>query len=440
MPAVRAGLEIGGKPTSVSQPGTADRNKLRAWTDSGMGVIGEIQAQAQRLFRTEDEGTRPRPHVVDVDDVTRGLGLDDTDRTKIKTILTSTNASFAMSEKTRSVRYPFALKALSEFLNKTSRFSSDQRMEIRRRANEWWRKFGKTTYEAKPMIRHLISKAQLDSTTLLRKADGGEPQPHGGGGGPYIGPRGGKWADPQHTIPYTDIDKYKMRVSGKDHEAVAKKLEAGIQQAADICKITPPICHGNLGIERKDMPQLPDDVVPGFLKTFQDKGIKVTKDSMKVGQLKATQKEINADKVMGMAQAKKEGKYDPGKQPIIVSRDGYVLDGHHRWAAMVHDDPNNTMRVFRVDTDIKTLLHAAQNHEGVNYGQGFGAASDIRPAKGGDAQDIKDAAKAGADMNGDKPGDGAHKDEKTAEKALRMEAIAASKRAAILRERGTHVR
>lgn len=440
MPAVRAGLEIGGKPTSTSQPGTADSNKLRAWTDRGMGSIGAIQAQAQRLFRTEEEGsTRPRPHIVDVDDVTRGLGLDDTDRTKITTILTQTGTEFGMSEKTRSQRYPFALKALSEFLNKTSRFTSDQRMEIRRRANEWWRKFGKTTYEGRPMIRHLITKAQLDRPTLF-KADGGEPQQHGGGGGPYIGPRGGKWADPQHTVPYTDIDKYKMRVSGEGHQEMARKLEEGIKAAGDICKITPPICHGNLGIERKEMPQIPDDVIPGFLKTFQDKGIKVTKDTMAVGQLKATQKEINAEKVVGMANAYKEGKYDPSKQPIIVSKDGFVLDGHHRWAAMVHDDPSNKMRVFRVDTDIKTLLHAAQNHEGVNYGQGFGAASDIKGGKGGDAKDIKEAAQAGADVNGGKPGNGVDKDEKVAEKALRMEAIAASKRAAIIRERGTHVR
>jgi hypothetical protein len=185
-------------------------------------------------------------------------------------------------------------------------------------------------------------------------------------------------------------------VSGEGHAETAKKIEAGIGQAADICKITPPICEGNLGIERKDMPQLPDDVIPGFLQTFQDQGISVTKGTMKVGQLKATQREINADKVKGMADAYRQGKYDPSKQPIIVSRDGYVLDGHHRWAAMLHDNPGNTMRVYKVDTDIKTLLKAAQNHKGVGYGQTFGSASDMsggheapkKPA--GEAEDAKE--------------------------------------------------
>lgn len=387
MPATKVGLEIGGKPSSVSQPGTADANKLRAWTDSGMGRLGEESRILQRIFRTEEEGKRPPPHVVTVDDVTRGLGIDGTDRDTIHKLLTETRADFGVTEKLRYPRYAFALRALSEYLTKTGRFTGDQRMEIRRRAIAWWRKYGKTSYEGRPMIRHLFTKSQLRSPTLLK---GGQQQPKSSGG-PYIGPRGGKWADPEHTVPYTDIEKYKLRVSGKDHEATAKKIEAGIGQAADICKITPPICEGNLGIERKDMPQLPDDVIPGFLQEFQDKGISVTKGTMKVGQLKATQKEINADKVQGMAQAKREGKYDPGKQPIIVSKDGYVLDGHHRWAAMLHDDPSNEMRVYKVDTDIRTLLKAAQNHKGVNYGQGFGAASDIKGKKpAGEAEDVKE--------------------------------------------------
>lgn len=417
MPAVKAGLEIGGKPSSVSQPGTADANKLRAWTDRGMGTLGEESRQLQRLFRTEEEGSRPPPHVITIDDVTRGLGLESTDRETIHRLITQTRADYGVTEKLRSPRYAFAMNMLSDYLVKTKRFTSDQRMEIRRRASAWWRKYGKTTYEGRPMIRHLISKAQLQSPSLL-KGDGHEPAHHEekkpqGGGGPFMGPRGGKWADPQHTVPYTDIDKYKMRVSGQGHEETAKRLEAGINKASDICKINPPICEGNLGIERKDMPQLKDDVIPGFLKSFQDQGVSVTKGTMKVGQLKATQKEINAEKVTGMAAAKRRGEYDPGKAPIIVSKDGYVLDGHHRWAAMLHDDPGNEMRVYKVDTDIKTLLKAAQNHKGVEHGQSFESASDMsggheapgqskQPA--GEAEDMKEHAAA----QGNKPSDSDH--------------------------------
>lgn len=39
---------------------------------------------------------------------------------------------------------------------------------------------------------------------------------------------------------------------------VAKKLRAGIDEAADYCNINPPACRGNLGITRDNMPQVMD--------------------------------------------------------------------------------------------------------------------------------------------------------------------------------------
>ncbi len=138
------------------------------------------------------------------------------------------------------------------------------------------------------------------------------------------------------------------------------------------------------------MPQLPEDVIPAFLKSFQDRGVKVTKERQMVGKLKATQGEINAEKVTGMAQAKKEGKYDPSKQPIIVSRDGYVLDGHHRWAATLLDNPSNEMNTYTVDTDIRDLLSRADNFEGVKK-QGFGEASDMGEKPKMSVQEMKAA-------------------------------------------------
>jgi hypothetical protein len=39
------------------------------------------------------------------------------------------------------------------------------------------------------------------------------------GGGPYIGKRGGKWADPQHKVPYNDKKHAGKTVSAKDHDA-----------------------------------------------------------------------------------------------------------------------------------------------------------------------------------------------------------------------------
>lgn len=430
--------EIGGKPSSVSQAGTAS-GKVRRWAAEGAGVQGGIQHQVNLLFRTREEDGTNDPHVVTVEDVTKGLGLDETDRTKIHNILTQTRVDFAMSPKTRVPRLPSGMKLLGDFLMKTKRIPSDARMQIRRRANVWWRKYGKTTYEGKPMIRHIVTKSQLESPKLLKAMVGkkGEPPKGGGkGGGPYIGPRGGKWADPQHTIPYK-MDKYKMTVEGKDAEKTGKAMEAGIQKAADICQVKPPVCHGNLGIPRSEMPQLPDSVIPKFLKQYQDKGIKVTKQTMKVGQLKATQREINAEKAQGMLNAYKEGSYDPSKKPIIVSKDGYVLDGHHRWASMLLGDPSNTMRTYQVDVDIRTLLKDANGFEGVSQAD-FSAPSDMREASNkGDDEDHADVAE-GQGRNKPKY-EGGKKKSDVAEKAIRMEALAAATRDSYLRSRHAQV-
>lgn len=56
--------------------------------------------------------------------------------------------------------------------------------------------------------------------------------------------------------------------------------------------------------------------------------------------LKATQAELSGEKVSGMMGALEKGKegnpaYDAITAPIYVSPDGYILDGHHRWAAIV---------------------------------------------------------------------------------------------------------
>lgn len=416
MPSQTSILSIAGKPTAISQPGSSG-GKLRRWTGLGAGEPGGIQHFINRMFRTEEDthGRRQKPHIMDETDVTKSLGLDNTDELKIQNILTNTRADFATSPHLRSQRLQHARSRLSDFLVTTKRIPSDVRMEINRRAMVWWRKFGKTDYEEKPMIRHVVMKAQVESPTLLKALDvptaspedvKGKAKPSGGegagGGGPFIGPKGGKWADPDHTIPWkegghggakheepagdeqaagiedggdgegTDIPEFKWRISGQDHEQMAARLKEGITKASDLCKLSPPMCHENLGIERADMPQLDDDVLPAFLKSYQDKGVHVKKGSVEVGRLKATQKEISAETATGMAGAYAEGSFDPSKKPIIISKDGYVLDGHHRWAAMVVTDPASTMRVYQVDTDIQTLLKDAGSFKGVKQ-EAFGA-------------------------------------------------------------------
>jgi hypothetical protein len=97
--------------------------------------------------------------------------------------------------------------------------------------------------------------------------------------------------------------------------------------------------------------------------------------------LRASQSELVADKVAGMAQAKKAGKIPPGR--IFTSNDNYVVDGHHRWAVDVAQDladgnADAPMDVRQVDMPILQILAAANAfaHDMGIKSKGTGAAQE----------------------------------------------------------------
>ena len=206
-----------------------------------------------------------------------------------------------------------------------------------------------------------------------------------------------------------EIPEYKLEIiageggtiSEKDlkrAKAIRVQLQRGIQAAADICQMNPSVCEQNLGISRSHMPQImeesikqllksdkesdrrkgqaavdagadPDDDRPMtsiFMDWLKEKDVNVKKgEKVSVGQLKATQREIKAGKTFGMANAYFEGEYDPTKKPIIVSSDNHILDGHHRWAAMLTADPEAKMNVIRIDMPMRDILEKSFDMPGV---------------------------------------------------------------------------
>jgi len=179
----------------------------------------------------------------------------------------------------------------------------------------------------------------------------------------------------------TVIKKYRLKFTGPGHEKLAKAVEAGIDKSADLCKINPPICHGNLGITRDEMPQFPGNAVrDSFLDKIKKSGVRVTEGKVKVGQLKASQEEIQAEKTIGMAGSYLDGKFDDIKNAIVISRDGHIIDGHHRWAALLAIGSNEEMSVIRVGMPTKELLDMVNDHPGVEK-RSLTAASIGRDAK-----------------------------------------------------------
>lgn len=178
----------------------------------------------------------------------------------------------------------------------------------------------------------------------------------------------------------SDLLAYRLEVNNDPKGTIGDLLVKNIAKSGDLCQISPPVCVDNLGIPRAEMPQLSDEVVEKFIQAYRDKGIAVTNSTIHVGKLKATQKEINGKKVIGLKKAVENEGLDIKSNPIIVSKDNYILDGHHRWATLLVMDPSNEISVHKVDLPIKQILEDAANFEGVEQRAFDDSASKDKPA------------------------------------------------------------
>lgn len=176
---------------------------------------------------------------------------------------------------------------------------------------------------------------------------------------------------------------------------VVRRIEQGLKKNVNICSLESTICSGNLGLKRDKMPQIEAEVSPAealasadpeerakgaamvaagadaaskvpVMQSFLNKlKVRVKSRSIPVGMLKATQKEISGAKAAQMAKKYLAGQFDAIADDILVSRDGFILDGHHRWAALLLVDHLHDMSVQVVDLDMAALLLEAQAMPGV---------------------------------------------------------------------------
>lgn len=105
--------------------------------------------------------------------------------------------------------------------------------------------------------------------------------------------------------------------------------------------------------------------LPAFIDHLKQTGVGVDSNGrMLARKLKASQAEMEGVKVAGMMN---NPKFDPKKAKILVSRDGYVIDGHHTWAAAIGRDAEDgnldndkEMEVIIVDMPMSQVYHLAR--------------------------------------------------------------------------------
>jgi len=124
------------------------------------------------------------------------------------------------------------------------------------------------------------------------------------------------------------------------------------------------IPKGNLGIERRDMPQVEEKNLVEFVKWLKAQGVAVKLGKVSAKTLKPIQKEIRSDQVKDMA-AKDSPKL---KKPVLIAKkDNYIIDGHHRWLGRLEQDKNADVDAYQIDMKIKDFLNLAMKSSLVVY-------------------------------------------------------------------------
>ena len=119
----------------------------------------------------------------------------------------------------------------------------------------------------------------------------------------------------------------------------------------------------SMGIARKDMPQILSKDVGDYISYLRSKGISVTPRLTNISKLGMTQRDINIQKVKALLGKDRQNL----AKPVIVSSDGYILDGHHRIIALYNLDNNFKLKTIRVNLSINDLLKITKQYPRVFF-------------------------------------------------------------------------
>jgi hypothetical protein len=98
--------------------------------------------------------------------------------------------------------------------------------------------------------------------------------------------------------------------------------------------------------DRSDMPQIQGSDLKDAFILLQKAGVPVEVDEVSPKKLVHSQKSVNKKKVMAITRSIVKGEKMP---PIVISGDNYIIDGHHRQLAYAVIDPDNKIKVIRIN-------------------------------------------------------------------------------------------
>lgn len=202
---------------------------------------------------------------------------------------------------------------------------------------------GEDVYENEQGVRSVSTgKVRIDEKVILR------PQRRLGGGIEYVGAVDvANREDRFKTVDETQTESRPVDETQKD-DTVSSPNPAPEVDAEGFARFAPET--GTLGIPRAEMPQVTSEQRGALSNFARARGVEYERTEVLPTDLKPSQAEYSPEKVQ------RAREFEGPERAILVSSDGYVVDGHHQWKRNLEDRPNEPMEVIRLGTDAKSAI------------------------------------------------------------------------------------
>jgi hypothetical protein len=158
------------------------------------------------------------------------------------------------------------------------------------------------------------------------------------------------------TMRWSRSPKYKAWIEKVAKYRKKSKRHPKSDPEVDLCDAERGFCTGNKEIPRRLMPQIYN--TRRFARNIKRKyGIKSHNEMVKPCTLIPSQEEIKTAVVKKIGKEMNSGKYKDS--PIVISKNKYVIDGHHRWAARIKYAPTKKIRALVVHKKVMDVLGIA---------------------------------------------------------------------------------
>lgn len=118
--------------------------------------------------------------------------------------------------------------------------------------------------------------------------------------------------------------------------------------------------EGSLDIPRDEMPQIDAKNLYKFLQYLKQSNCTFENCDVDAASLKPSQNELDTDKADKI--------WNDGnalENPIIISDDNYVLDGHHRWFAVKRNSPETKIKCIKLNKSANSCIDLMHNFDKV---------------------------------------------------------------------------